>query len=158
MGWRQPFRRSGPSEGGSRRGSFSGDLLLLLRAGASAETIARFRKSLRLLSQLAEIKDDEPLDPELEGGSLPEEWRLNGASARPPGRIATVCGFRAPASREVAATGDGSAAHELGINDLDFSDLTGRERRVTQNVANASTKQRTREARRSSMGSGTSLA
>lgn len=65
------------SKGDSEPGLFRVIYCASSREGAFGETIARFRKSLRLLSQLREIEDDEPLDPELEGGMLPEEWRLN---------------------------------------------------------------------------------
>lgn len=47
------------------------------RAGAFGETIARFRPSVKLLAGLEEVEDDEPLDPELQGGVVPEEWRLS---------------------------------------------------------------------------------
>ncbi len=47
------------------------------RAGAFGETIARFRPSIELLAGLEAIEDDEPLDPELRGGVVPEEWRLS---------------------------------------------------------------------------------
>lgn len=106
------------------------------RAGAFGETIARFRKSLRLLSQLADIEDDEPFDPELEGGSLPEEWRLNrrigATSLNGSLRFADLEDPRAATllRREMAPL-----LAQLGLDDLDFSDLIGRERRVTQNAA-----------------------
>ena len=48
-------------------------------AGAFGETMARYRKSLRLLAALQGIADDKPLDPELEGGIVPEEFRLKRA-------------------------------------------------------------------------------
>ena len=47
------------------------------RAGAFGETIARFRPSVGLLAGLAQVEDEEPFDPELEGGVVPEEWRLS---------------------------------------------------------------------------------
>ncbi len=47
------------------------------RAGAFGETVARFRPSLELLAGLKQVEDEEPLDPELEGGIIPEEWRLS---------------------------------------------------------------------------------
>jgi hypothetical protein len=106
------------------------------RAGAFGETIARFRKSLRLLSQLREIEDDEPLDPELEGGLLPEEWRLNrriGASRLDESlKFADLEDPRAATllRREMAPL-----LTQLGLDDLDFGDLMGRDRRVTQNAA-----------------------
>lgn len=105
------------------------------RAGAFGETIARFRKSLRLLSQLREIEDDEPLDPELEGGLLPEEWRLNrriGASRLDESlKFADLEDPRAATllRREMAPL-----LTQLGLDDLDFGDLIGRDRRVTQNA------------------------
>lgn len=106
------------------------------RTGAFGETIARFRKSLSLLSRLREIEDDEPLDPELEGGWLPEEWRLNrriGAT-----RLDESLRFADLESPRAATLLRGEMAPlltELGLDDLDFSDLIGRERRVTQNAA-----------------------
>lgn len=36
------------------------------RAGAFGETITRFRPSVGLLAGLEQVKDEEPLDPELE--------------------------------------------------------------------------------------------
>lgn len=106
------------------------------RAGAFGETIARFRKSIHLLSRLRQIEDDEPLGSELEGGLLPEEWRLNrrvGASRLDESlRFADLEDPRAATllRRELVPLLAG-----LGLHDLDFSDLMGRERRVTQNVA-----------------------
>lgn len=106
------------------------------RPGAFGETIARFRKSLRLLSELREIEDDEPLAPELEGGLLPEEWRLNrriGASHLDETlRFADLEDPRAAAllRREMVPL-----LTELGLDDLDFSDLIGRDRRLTQYAA-----------------------
>ena len=46
------------------------------RAGAFGETIARFRRSPGLTEGLRTIDDEESFEPELEGGVLPEEWRL----------------------------------------------------------------------------------
>ncbi len=105
------------------------------RAGAFGETVARFRKSLHLLSQLRQIEDDEPFDPELEGGLLPEEWRLN----------RRIGSSRLDESLKFADLEDPRAATllrremaplltELGLDDLDFSDLMGRDRQVTQNA------------------------
>lgn len=106
------------------------------RTGAFGETIARFRKSLRLLSRLGEIEDDEPLDPELEGGLLPEEWLLNrrvGAS-----RLDESLNFADlddPPTATLLRRELAPLLGELGLDDLDFSDLIGRERQVTQNAA-----------------------
>ncbi len=46
------------------------------RAGAFGETIARFRRNPRLVEGSRMIDDEEPFEPELEGGVLPEEWRF----------------------------------------------------------------------------------
>jgi hypothetical protein len=106
------------------------------RAGAFGETIARYRKSVRLLSHLKEIEDDEPLDPELEGGVLPEEWRLNrriGAT-----RLDASLSFadlEAPEATTILLPELSGILTELGLDDFDFSDLIGRERRITQEIA-----------------------
>lgn len=106
------------------------------RAGAFGETIARFRKSLRLLSELGQIEDDEPLDPDLEGGVLPEEWRLNrriGSS-----HLASTSRFadlEVPRAATVLRREMAPLLGALGLEDLDFSDLTGRRRQVTQYAA-----------------------
>lgn len=106
------------------------------RAGAFGETIARFRKSLRLLSELGGVEDDEPLDPELEGGLLPEEWRLNRriGSSRLDGTL-TFADLEAPRAATVLRREMAPLLTKLALNDLDFSDLTGRERPVTQCAA-----------------------
>jgi hypothetical protein len=48
-----------------------------MRAGAFGETIARFRRSPRLVEGLRAIESEEPFEPELEGGVLLEEWPAN---------------------------------------------------------------------------------
>jgi hypothetical protein len=106
------------------------------RVGAFGETIARFRKSIRLLSHLREIEDDEPLDWELTGGLLPEEWRLNrriGAS-----RLDESLHFadlEDPHAATLLRREMSPLLTELGLDDFDFSDLMGRDRRITQNAA-----------------------
>lgn len=104
------------------------------RAGAFGETISRFRKSLRLLSELRE--DEEPLDPDLEGGSLPEEWRLNRrtGSSRLAGTL-RFADLEAPGAATVLRREMAPLLAELGLDDLDFSDLTRRKRQVTQYAA-----------------------
>lgn len=130
------FDAPGHGKGDAEPGLFRVVYCSSSRAGAFGETIARFRKSLRLLSRLREIEDDEPLDPELEGGVLPDEWRLNrriGASRLDGSlRFADLEDPRAAASlrREMAPL-----LAESGLDDLDFSDLMGRGRLVTQNAA-----------------------
>lgn len=106
------------------------------RVGAFGETIARFRKSLRLLSELREIEDGEPLEPELKGGLLPEEWRLNrriGSS-----RLDSTLRFadlEEPRSAALLRREMAPLLEEFGLGDFDFGDLVGRERRITQHVA-----------------------
>jgi integrase len=46
------------------------------RAGGIGETIAHFRRSLKLLEGLRTIESDEQFEAELKGGVLSEEWRL----------------------------------------------------------------------------------
>jgi hypothetical protein len=106
------------------------------REGAFGETIARFRKSLRLLSELREIEDEEPLDPDLEGGLLPEEWRLNRriGSSRLDATL-RFADLEEPHSATLLRREMAPLLTELGLDDLDFGDLVGRERRVTQHVA-----------------------
>ncbi len=106
------------------------------RAGAFGETIARFRKSLRLISELREIEDEELLDPELEGGLLPEEWRLNRriGSSRLDATL-RFADLEEPHSVRLLRREMAPVLTQFGLDDLDFGDLVGRERRVTQHVA-----------------------
>lgn len=106
------------------------------RTGAFGETIAGFRKSLGLLSGLRGIEDDGPLDPELEGGLLPEEWRLNRriGGTRLDGSL-RFADLESPRAATLLRREMATLLTELGLDDLDFSDLMGRERRVTQNAA-----------------------
>lgn len=123
-------------KGGPEPGLFRVIYCSSSRTGAFGETIARFRKSLHLLSQLQQIEDDEPLDPELEGGLLPEEWRLNrriGASHL--SESLKFANLEDPRSATLLRCEMAPLLTELGLDDLDFGDLVGRERRVTQNVA-----------------------
>src|SRR5688500_12616183 len=46
------------------------------QAGAYGETISRYRSSLPLIADLAQIVDDEPPPENLQGGILPHAWRL----------------------------------------------------------------------------------
>ncbi|HET7478974.1 MAG TPA: RES domain-containing protein [Rubrobacteraceae bacterium] len=69
------------------------------RAGAFGETIARFRPSMELLAGLEEVEDDEPLDPELRGGVVPEEWRLSRRARAPPGSPPACCSPISPLQR-----------------------------------------------------------
>lgn len=123
-------------EGSPESGLFRVVYCASSRVGAFGETIARFRKSIRLLSHLREIEDDEPLDRELTGGLLPEEWRLNrriGAS-----RLDESLHFadlEDPRAATLLRREMSPLLTELGLDDFDFSDLMGHDRRVTQNAA-----------------------
>lgn len=89
-----------------------------------------------MLSKLREIEDDEPLDQELEGGVLPEEWRLE----RRVGitlldSSLKFADFEAPETASVLRRELAPVLTDMGMDDLDFSDLAGRERRITQEAA-----------------------
>ncbi len=130
------FDDPGHGKGNAEPGLFRVVYCASSRVGAFGETIARFRKSLRLLSNLREIEDEEPFDLELEGGLLPEEWRLNrriGASRL--GGSLRFADIEDPRAATLLRRDMAPLLTELGLNDLDFSDLMGRDRRVTQNAA-----------------------
>ena len=89
-----------------------------------------------MLSHLREIEDDEPLDSELAGGLLPEEWRLNrriGASRL--GESLHFADLEDPRAATLLRREMSPLLTELGLDDFDLSDLMGRDRRVTQNAA-----------------------
>lgn len=107
------------------------------RAGAYGETLSRYRKSVRLLAKLQQVDDDAPLDPELEGGVVPREVRLE----RPLGitrldeslRFADFAnGHTLTILREELA----GWLQRLGLKDFDLSNVTSPEqRRLTQEAA-----------------------
>jgi hypothetical protein len=106
------------------------------REGAFGETIARYRKSIGLLAALAGIEDNEPLDTELEGGVLPDEWRLSrrvGASDLETSL--RFVDFESVETLKALRNGLASVLAELGVEELDFSDLIGRDRRLTQQAS-----------------------
>ncbi|MBX6763700.1 MAG: RES domain-containing protein [Rubrobacteraceae bacterium] len=106
------------------------------RAGAFGETIARFRPSIELLAGLEAIEDDEPLDPELRGGVVPEEWRLSRRVGST--RLASSLLFAdlpAPETMRILREELAVVAKELGLEDLDLSAVTGPHRRLTQEAA-----------------------
>lgn len=106
------------------------------RAGAFGETIARFRPSMELLAGLEEVEDDEPLDPELRGGVVPEEWRLSrraGSTKLAPGLL--FADLTAPETMRVLRKNLAAVAEKLGLEDLDLSAVTGPHRRLTQEAA-----------------------
>ncbi len=102
------------------------------RAGAFGETIARFRPSIELLAGLERVEDEEPLDPELEGGIVPEEWRLSRRMGST--RLASGLQFAdlpAPQTMRVLREELAAVAEGLGLEDLDLSAVTGPHRRLT---------------------------
>ena len=106
------------------------------RAGAFGETIARFRPSIELLAGLEAVEDDEALDPELEGGVVPEEWRLSRRVGST--RLATGLLFAdliAPETMRVLRKDLAAVAEKLGLEDLDLSAVTGSHRCLTQEAA-----------------------
>jgi len=106
------------------------------RAGAFGETIARFRLSVGLLAGLEQVKDEEPLDPELEGGVVPEEWRLSRRVRST--RLASGLPFvdlAAPETMGVLREELAAVAEGLELEDLDLSAVTGPHRRLTQGAA-----------------------
>lgn len=122
--------------GGTEPGLFRVIYCASSRAGAFGETIAHFRKSVILLSGLRYIEDDDPLAPDLVGGLLPEEWRLNrrigSTQLNASLKFANLENARSATllRREMAPL-----LAEFGLEDLDFGDLLGRDRRITQNAA-----------------------
>jgi len=106
------------------------------RAGAFGETIARFRRSPRLAEGLGAIDDEEPLEAGLEGGELPEEWRLGrrlGSTRLDEGLLfadlASAEGFQI-LTEELAPM-----LVRFGLPEFDLSLITSRKRRVTQEAA-----------------------
>lgn len=106
------------------------------RAGAFGETIARFRPSMDLLAGLEEVEDEEALDPDLEGGIVPEEWRLSrcvGSTRLAPDLL--FADLPAPQTMRVLREELTETAGRLGLEDLDLSAVTGPHRRLTQEAA-----------------------
>jgi hypothetical protein len=106
------------------------------RAGAFGETIARFKPSVELLAGLRQIEDEEPLDLELEGGVVPEEWRLSRRVGST--RLASDLLFAdlpAPETMRILREELAAVAERLGLKDLDLSAVTGPHRRLTQEAA-----------------------
>lgn len=106
------------------------------RAGAFGETVARFRPSMELLAGLERIEDDEPLDPELEGGIVPEEWRLSrcvGSTRLDPNLL--FADLPAPETMRVLRKELAETAERLDLEDIDLSAVTGPHRCLTQEAA-----------------------
>ena len=106
------------------------------RVAAFGETIARFRPDLELLAKLEEIEDDEPISPELQGGVVPEEWRLSrrlGATRLDESlRFVDVDTAQ---TLQVLRSVLASVATSLGVSDIDLGAIAGPNRRLTQEVA-----------------------
>lgn len=115
------------------------------RTGTFGETVARFRLSLSLLAELADIDDDESLEESLSGavdpqdlrrGLIPADWRLRrhiGHTHLDPNlRFVDVdAGESIQHLRDALA----ALAVELGMSDIDFSVIAGPDRRFTQACA-----------------------
>ena len=105
------------------------------RAGAFGETIARFRRSPRLVEGLRTI-DEEPLEPELEGGVLPEEWRLGrrlGSTRLDEGLV--FADFASAETFQILTEELAPLLVRFGFEEFDLSLITSRRRRVTQEAA-----------------------
>jgi hypothetical protein len=107
------------------------------RAGAFAETIARFRPDPDLYLALQQIKDDEPLDPSLQGGVVPVDWRIQrllGITNLDP--ALNFVDIVAPESRAHLTAALALLLKALAITDVDLSAITNKELRTfTQEIA-----------------------
>lgn len=106
------------------------------RAGAFAETIARFRPSLSLLADLQDIADDDPEEPQPPVGVVPQDWRsrrrLGTTTLDPTLRFVDLAAAATLAHLRVALA---ATTRRLGLHDFDISAVTGPHRRLTQEVA-----------------------
>lgn len=106
------------------------------RAGAFGETIARYRKSPKLPSELEEIVDDDPDDPELEGGILPEEWRFSrrlGCTRLDDDLL--FADFTTPRTFQVLTEELTKWLFHFKLKEFDLSAITSQQRRLTQEAA-----------------------
>lgn len=106
------------------------------RAGAFGETIARFRPSLSLLADLARIEDDQPLDPQLQRGAVPRDWRERrrlGKTVLSP--ELNFVDSEAAETLQHLRLALASTARSLGLADFDISAVTGPHRALTQQMA-----------------------
>ena len=106
------------------------------RAGAFGETIARYRKTVRLPSALDEIVDEDPVDPELAGGILPTEWRLERrvGSTNLDDDLLFV-DFTAPQTFQALPEELAGWLWRFGLKGFDLSTITSWERRLTRKAA-----------------------
>ena len=115
------------------------------RVATFGETMARFRPSISLLTQLGAIIDDEPLEQALAGvidpedlhrGLVPADWRQRRRVSHTV-LDSTLRFVDLPAIdtmqhlRPVLA----AVAERLGVPDIDLSSIAGPQRRLTQEIA-----------------------
>lgn len=106
------------------------------RAAAFGETIARFRRSPRLVEGLRTIDDEGPFEAELEGGELPEGWRLGrrlGSTRLDEGLV--FADFASPGTFQIFTEELAPLLVRFGLTEFDLSLITSRRRRVTQEAA-----------------------
>jgi hypothetical protein len=105
-------------------------------AGAFGETIAPFRKSPRTLAGLKQVNDDEPLDLDLEGGIVLEDWRLEHrlGSTRLDDNL-LFADFTDAQAITILREALASWLVRFGLEDFDLSTITSQQRRVTQEAA-----------------------
>lgn len=116
------------------------------RAAAFGETLARYRRSMKLLALMQEVEDDEEsledalgglLDPEDEGrGVVPVDWRFKrqvGSTLLDPSlRFAAIA---EPESVAYLRSALAPVATMLNLADFDLSTVFSRERLITQHCA-----------------------
>lgn len=105
-------------------------------AGAYGETIATYRQSLSVLAELQTIKDDEPLDQELKGGIVPEDFhsqRVLGIT-----RLSKDLRFADASDGETLTVLRAELAQcviDLGLKEFDLSAITSSQRKLSQEAA-----------------------
>ncbi|HET8626219.1 MAG TPA: RES family NAD+ phosphorylase [Thermomicrobiales bacterium] len=108
------------------------------RVGAFAETLAPLRPSIGVLNDLADVDDDEPLDPAFEDPLITADWRsarrLGITHLAPHLRFVDVAAADTLQHLRVALA---PIIRDLGlkVKDLDLSAATSQERRLTQEIA-----------------------
>jgi len=105
-------------------------------AGAFGETMARYRKSPRLLAELQRIDDDDLLDPELEGGTVPEDFRLKrslGTTQLNDNLI--FADFRNGEALTTLGQELAPWLSRFALDEIDLSTITSSQRRLTQEAA-----------------------
>jgi hypothetical protein len=104
--------------------------------GEFGETIARYRKNPKLLAKLQEVEDDEPPDPELEGGVVPEEFRLRRSLGTTLlSDTLLFADFTNGETLTILRERLSSWLVRFGLEELDLSTITSQQRRLTQEAA-----------------------